>query len=101
MALVTKKLLGHLAHLSRLELSEYELKKFANDLDAILKYVKELKAVDSAEIEPMTGAANLKNIFRDDTIDFDRRALSASDGEKIIGAFPESDKGFLKVPKVL
>ncbi len=101
MPLITKKLLQNLANLSRLELSEAESKKFVKDLDAILKYVQALETVNDAGIKPMTGAANLKNIFRDDAVDLNERALAASDEGRIISAFPESDRGRLKVPKVL
>lgn len=101
MAFINKKLLEHCAYLSRLKFTEHESKKFVHDLGAVLKYVQELEAVDGKGIEPMTGAAHLKNIFRDDAVDLNERALAVSDEGRIITAFPESDRGLLKVPKIL
>ena len=94
MPLITKKLLEHLASLSRLELSADESKRFLKDLGAILKHVDDLKAVSTEGVQPMTGASAIKNILRDDR-------EGAGNPDALIALFPESDGRHLKVPKIL
>jgi aspartyl-tRNA(Asn)/glutamyl-tRNA(Gln) amidotransferase subunit C len=99
--LITKKLLDHLAHLSRIELADDESVRFVKDLNAIFSYFKELDAVDTAGIEPMIGGAGLKNIFRTDAVSLLGKAETVDEEGHIISAFPESCEGRLKVPKIL
>ncbi len=101
MVIITKKLLEHLAHLSRLELTPAESARFIKDFKAILRFVKELKMTDAEEIEPIVNATNTKNILREDEVDLDRRARAVDEGGRIISAFPQSERGHLKVPKIL
>jgi aspartyl-tRNA(Asn)/glutamyl-tRNA(Gln) amidotransferase subunit C len=101
MNLIDKKLLDHLAELSRVELTASESKKLLDDLRKILEHFEELKLVDTEKVEPVTGGAVFKNIFREDEIDFDKRMASVNHGGRIIDAFPAREKGYLKVPKVL
>ena len=49
----------------------------------------------------MNGGTLLKNIFRDDSINLEQKAQSVDDTGRIIESFPETDKGYLKVPKIL
>jgi len=100
MAVIDKKSLQHLVKLARLDLTAAESKKLLFDLQKILDYFEELKTVATGRVEPMTGGHQLKNIFREDTIDLERRALTVSDPGKIIEAFPKSERGFNKVPKI-
>lgn len=54
------------AKLGNLKLSSDEEDKFASQLSAILGYVEELNAVDTANIEPTFNIVNAKNITRED-----------------------------------
>ena len=101
MALIDKKSLDHLAKLSRIEFTVTESKKLLSDLQKILDYFEELKQVNTEKVEPMAGGHQLENVFRDDVLDLDRRSQTISDPGRIIEAFPESERGFNKVPKVL
>lgn len=98
---ITKKLLDHLAHLSRIELTDTESTQFIKDLNAIFKHFKDLETVDVINIEPMIGGAGLINIFRTDTVSLSGKAETVDEEGYIISAFPESHKGYLKVPKIL
>lgn len=103
MSAITKKELDHLAGLSRVSLTPAESKKYIKDLGAILDYFEQLQEINTEKIEPVMGASRrggIKNIFRDDEVNIDKRAQSVNDAGHIIGAFPESEKGKLKVPKV-
>lgn len=99
--LITKKLIDHLAGLSRIELTDSESARFVKDLNAIFKHFKELDAVDVAGVEPMIGGAGLKNVFRTDTVSLSGEGETVDIEGHIIGAFPESHDGRLKVQKIL
>lgn len=95
---IDKKELEHLAALARIEIEPKEEEKLLTDLGAILEYFNELKAVDTANVEPMTGGTDLKNVFREDLIENGGRENTNRGAG--IDAFPESQDGFLKIPPV-
>ena len=83
----------NLAALARIELSDSEKESLLKDLDSILGYVKQIESVPAEEGKKEIA---LKNVWREDELeprDFDR-AL-------ILGQFPDSKDGFLKVKKIL
>lgn len=91
---ITRHELEHLAKLARIELDPAEEEKLLADLGAILGYFKELQALDTSDVPPMTGGTDLANIFRDD---IERENTNQRAG---VSAFPEEKDGFLKVPPV-
>ena len=93
--LLDKKHLEHLAALARLELKESEEERFLEDLRKILDHFEELKEVDTENVTPMAGGIELKNVMRPDEVKEDRLK-----GDKVLEAFPEKEKGYLKVPPV-
>ena len=105
---ITKRELEHLAKLARIELDPREEEKLLEDLGAILDYVKELQALDTSAVAPMTGGTDLRNIFRDDGAgNGDREENGATNDTREntnrgagIEAFPEKQDGFLKIPPV-
>jgi aspartyl-tRNA(Asn)/glutamyl-tRNA(Gln) amidotransferase subunit C len=54
------------ATLARLELSDADLPKMAEQLSAILDYVDQLKQVPTVGIEPLAHPLNVHNVFRED-----------------------------------
>lgn len=93
--LLDKKHLEHLAALARIELKAGEEEKLLENLRKILAHFEELKEVDTENVVPMAGGTELKNVFRDDEVKEDRLR-----GDKSVEAFPEQEKGYLKVPPV-
>jgi aspartyl-tRNA(Asn)/glutamyl-tRNA(Gln) amidotransferase subunit C len=91
---INKIALEHLAKLARIELDPKEEEKLLVDLTEILDYFKELEALDTTNVIPMTGGTNLKNIFREDN---ERENTDRGAGAE---SFPETKNGFLKVPSV-
>lgn len=91
---ISKHTLEYLANLARIELDPKEEEKLLKDLEKILDYFKELQALDTSAVEPMTGGTLLRNVFREDA---ERENTDQGEGKD---AFPESHKGFLKVPPV-
>lgn len=93
--IINKQTLEKLAELARIEISEGKEEKLLKDLEGILEHFDELKEVDVSGIKPMAGAAELTNVFRDD-----EPVKSETSAIDLIDAFPEKEKGFLKVPAV-
>ncbi len=56
------------AHLSRLELNEGDLTRLAEQLGAIIDYVKLLEQVNTDGVEPMAHPLPVQNVFRDDVL---------------------------------
>ena len=56
---ITKQELEHLAELARIELDPKEEDKLLKDLGNILDYFKELQALDTTNVAPMTGGTDL------------------------------------------
>ena len=54
------------ATLARLELSDADLAKMADQLNNILKYVDQLAEVDTDGVEPMAHPLPVQNVFRED-----------------------------------
>jgi aspartyl-tRNA(Asn)/glutamyl-tRNA(Gln) amidotransferase subunit C len=86
---------AHIATLARIKVPEGELDAMAKELDGILHWVEQLKEVDTANVEPMTGAVRMALPRRKDEItDGDCR-------DKILANGPETAHGFFVVPKVV
>lgn len=92
---INKQTLEKLAELARIEISPDKEKKLLGDLSAIFGHFEELNEVDVSGVEPMAGAAELTNIFRDD-----KPIKSEAEAIDLIDAFPEKEGDFLKVPNV-
>ena len=93
--LIDKKTLEHLALLSRIKLDQKEEKKILQDLEKILAHFEELKEVNTEKVEPVSGGAQLQNVFRSD-----ENAAMRLPGERAREAIPETKDGFLKIPPV-
>ncbi len=93
--IINKKTLEKLAELARIKISAEKEEKLLKDLSAILGHFEELKEVDVSGIKPMSGAVELTNIFRDD-----KPIKNETAAIDLIDAFPEKERGFLKVPAV-
>ena len=95
-SIINKKTLEYLAELSRIELDGRSEEKLLNDLQKILEYFEELKEIDTENIESMAGGTIGKNVFREDGVSDKGQRTN----DKLIEAFPEEEKGYLKVPPV-
>ena len=93
--IIDKQTLEKLAELARIEISPDKEEKLLSDLSAVLGHFEELNEVDVSGVEPMAGAAELTNVFRDDEL-----VKSETAAIDLINAFPEKENGFLKVPAV-
>lgn len=89
------------AKLSRIELSEAEVEKFAVQLKSILDYVAQLNEVDTSKVEVTSQVTGLSDIFVDDVIqpgeiswqEIEKNAPEFESGSfKVPGVFGESEK---------
>lgn len=85
----------HVATLSRLALSEEELKLFQTQLSNILEYIDKLKALDTRNVEPLSHPLGLRNVFREDEV-----KPSAPRDEALSNAPAKTDEAY-KVPVVV
>jgi aspartyl-tRNA(Asn)/glutamyl-tRNA(Gln) amidotransferase subunit C len=94
MSKLTVKEVEHIAKLSRLDLSEAEKEKFANQLSGVLEYVEQLNEVDTKDIEPTAQVTGLSNIFVPDQI------TNPDSQFELLNNAPETDGTSIKIPAV-
>lgn len=91
---IGRKEVEHVALLSRLELTESEIDRFAAQLSRILDYARDLDEVDTTGVQPMSHAIDAENVWREDAV-----APSLPIAEALANA-PSREGNFFKVPKV-
>ncbi len=64
--MVSREEVLHVARLARLELSEAELERMREQLNAILGYIDRLKELDVSGVEPTSHVVPLLDVMRDD-----------------------------------
>lgn len=84
----------HVAKLARIELSDRELKKFQQQMTAILEYIDRINEVDTEKVEPTWQVTGLENVQRSD------KALEFMENERLIEAAPDSQGQQIKVKAV-
>ncbi len=87
--------LRHIARLSRLHLTEEELKFFETQVAQILSFVDKLKEVDVEGVEPTSHPLALKNVFREDEI---KPSIAI---EEFLKNAPRARGRFFEVPKII
>jgi aspartyl-tRNA(Asn)/glutamyl-tRNA(Gln) amidotransferase subunit C len=92
---ITRKEVEYVAHLSRLELTEEEMRRLGGQLDSILGYMDKLNELDTTGVEPMVYAIQAQPLVRQDLT-----GASLPRKEALQNA-PESDQGCFKVPRII
>jgi len=95
MASISQKEVEHVAQLARLELTEAEKARFAEQLSHILTYVDQLQGVSTEGVPLTASVASEETVLREDS---PRECLSL---DKALANAPESHDGFFVVPKIL
>jgi len=93
--LITIKEVEHVAKLARLNLSEDEKIKFADQLGKLLDYFNQLKEVDTQNVEPMAHPVQAVNVVREDII------TESCSRQEILKNAPQEEDGYFKVPKII
>ncbi len=82
----------HVAKLAELELSDGEIDRFGEQLNAILEAVGKVSELDLADIPPTSHPLAVVNVFRPDDA---RPCLPLED---VFGNAPEREDDFFRVP---
>lgn len=56
------------AHLARIKLSDDQIDRFVDEINEILKYVKQLQNEDVSGLKPTEQVTGLKNVWREDKL---------------------------------
>ena len=92
---ITREDIEYIAHLSRLEVDDALVDKFAEQVSRILQYIDKLKDADVSGAELMAGAALDHNVFREDV-------PGTPPGPDItLANAPEREDDFYLVPKAV
>ncbi len=86
---------AYVAHLARMHLSDEEIKLFQGQLNDILTYVDQLRALDVDAVEPTSHAVPMQNVMRGDEV---RPGLSH---EAVMANAPHERNGLFIVPKII
>tara|TARA_B100000780_G_C20840057_1_gene333831 strand:+ start:186 stop:476 length:291 start_codon:yes stop_codon:yes gene_type:complete len=92
---VDDKLVAHLAHLSRLELSKEDQIQMKSDFEKILGFVARLDKIDTSGVEPLVYMSEERNILREDHV-----GNQVSQKAALKNA-PAKDSDYIRVPKVI
>jgi aspartyl-tRNA(Asn)/glutamyl-tRNA(Gln) amidotransferase subunit C len=95
MAAISRAEVAHLAHLSRLAVTDAELDAFAGQLDVILQAVARVGEVAAADIPPTSHSVPLTNVLREDVV-----APVLTQAEALSSA-PDQRDGRFRVPRIL
>jgi aspartyl-tRNA(Asn)/glutamyl-tRNA(Gln) amidotransferase subunit C len=89
---ITREEVIHVARLARLELSEDELERFAEQLNAILEAVGKVAELDLADVEPTAHPLDVSNVWAEDE---PRPSLPV---EEALANAPDREDDFFRVP---
>ena len=92
---IDDKMLDYIGVLARLEIKDEDREKYKENLDKIIGYMDILNELDTSNIEAMSHAFPVKNVFREDEI------KSSVERENIILNAPNKKEGCFKVPKAV
>jgi len=92
---IDESLIRHIGKLSRIELTDQQVRKIAPQLEAILAYFDKLQELDTSAVEPMVHAVEVHSVLADDV-----PGASLTPEEALANA-PQRDGDFFKVPKVI
>lgn len=92
---VTEKDVAKAARLARLALSDEELKAYTPKLNGILKWIEQLKEVNTDNVEPLANVVDIELALREDAV------TDGNNPDAVLSNAPETASGFYVVPKVV
>jgi aspartyl-tRNA(Asn)/glutamyl-tRNA(Gln) amidotransferase subunit C len=87
--------IAKVASLARIALSPEELRRYGDQLGAILEHAERVQQLPTAGIPPTSHPVPMTNAFRDDVV---TGSLPLAD---ILAGAPEAEDGYFRVPPVL
>ena len=92
---VDNKLVGHLAHLSRLNVAPEKMDKLVADMQDLVGFVEKLNELDTNGTEPLMHMGDAYNVLRKDEVN------GSISREEALKNAPLKDDEFFKVPTVI
>lgn len=84
-----------ISYLAKLKLPQEKEEFYANSLKEIIKWVDNLKQIDTNEVKPLHNVTNASESIRNDEINKNNSV------DEILNNAPERAQNFFKVPKVV
>jgi aspartyl-tRNA(Asn)/glutamyl-tRNA(Gln) amidotransferase subunit C len=82
----------HVARLARLNLTEPEVERMANELSGVLEHVGKISELDLDGVEPTSHVIALENVFRAD------EPRPSWDRDEVLESAPDPASGAFRVP---
>ena len=92
---ITDELLDYIGILARLYISDEEREKTKQEINKIVEYMDILNELDTTDIEAMSHAFPVKNVFREDAVQ------PSVEREYVILNAANKKEGCFKVPKTV
>ena len=90
---ISKEQIKHLAHFSRLELSDSEIDTMHGDMSKILDFVAQVEKLDLDGVEPLTQMSKSVNVMRED------EAVNMLTKEEALKNAPDANSDYFRVSK--
>lgn len=90
---ISDETIEYVGILAKLELSDAEKENAKKDMGDILDYIDKLNELDTSDVEPMSHAFPVNNVFRTDTVE------NGDDRENMLKNAPEQNGEAYVVPK--
>jgi aspartyl-tRNA(Asn)/glutamyl-tRNA(Gln) amidotransferase subunit C len=90
---ISKEQIKHLAHLSRLELSDSEIDATQDDMSKILDFVAQVEKLDLDGVEPLTQMSKSVNVMREDA------TANMITKEEALKNAPDANSDYFRVSK--
>lgn len=92
---IQPEVLRRMAHLSRLEISESEFPRLLEDFSSMVRFIEQLREVDTTGVEPLMRMTQEVNALRQDI------AENELTPEQALLNAPRGDGSYFRVPKVI
>jgi aspartyl-tRNA(Asn)/glutamyl-tRNA(Gln) amidotransferase subunit C len=86
---------AHVARLARLQLTDDELGRFAEQLSAVLEHARDVESLDTAGVPPTAHPLPLVNVLRDDVV------IQCLDRAEVLAQAPDVESERFRVPRIL
>lgn len=93
--MISREEVQHVARLARLTLTDDELERMREQLDAILAYIDKLRELDVDGVEPTAHAVPLVNVMRDDEV------TPSLPQDVALANAPDRAGEFFRVPRII
>jgi aspartyl-tRNA(Asn)/glutamyl-tRNA(Gln) amidotransferase subunit C len=92
---IDRKTIEHIAHLSRLEISEQQAQQFSEQLSKILEYFEQISKIETQNVEPLVTPAEIEPFWRDDEV------VKVYSSDEMVANAPDKVGSLFKVPPVV